>query len=117
MPATQTLIMSKCPHPFGLLRYGPSIENQMQEKLRHKHDLPRYDKHFAQAVKLAKLWRWEKVRHRQRNPLAALERAATEGNEKAFVNAAKEIDWQRRTAQDFVRATRFALASGAHLAA
>jgi hypothetical protein len=116
MPALQTLINPKCPHPLGL-GYAPSIGTQIQERLRHKHDLPRYDRHLRQAVKLAKLWRWERVRHRQRNALAALERAARDANEMAFLEAVKEINWQRRTSQDFVRATRLALAAGAHLAA
>ena len=46
-----------------------------------------------------------------------LERAARAGNEVAFVQAARQIDWLRRPAADFAQAVRLALAAGAHLLA
>jgi len=51
------------------------------------------------------------------NGLMALEMAAEMGNERAFVQAANGIDWSQRSAADFARAVRLALAAGAHLLA
>jgi hypothetical protein len=53
----------------------------------------------------------------QRDTLAMLEVAADLNDEAAFVQAAREIDWSQRSAADFVRAVRLALAAGAHLVA
>ena len=49
--------------------------------------------------------------------MSRLEIAAQMGNEAGFVQAANETDWSQRSAGDFVRATRLALAAGAHLLA
>jgi excisionase family DNA binding protein len=49
--------------------------------------------------------------------IAMLESAAAAGDEAAFVRAAGEIDWSRRTAVDFIHAVHLALAAGAHLCA
>jgi len=49
--------------------------------------------------------------------LARLEVAAETGDEMAFVQAASEIDWCQRSAAEFARAVRLALAAGAHLLA
>ncbi len=49
--------------------------------------------------------------------MALLEIAAETGDEIAFVQAASEIDWPRRSAAEFARAVRLALAAGAHLLA
>lgn len=47
--------------------------------------------------------------------MAALEIAAEVGNETAFLQAVSKVDWLQRSATDFVRAVRLALAAGAHL--
>ncbi len=49
--------------------------------------------------------------------LAMLEIAAEAGDETAFVQAASAIDWSQRSAADFARTVRLALAAGAHLMA
>ena len=49
--------------------------------------------------------------------MSRLEIAAQMGDEAGFVQAATEIDWLQRSAGDFARATRLALAAGAHLLA
>ncbi len=51
------------------------------------------------------------------NSLMALEMAAEMDDERAFLQAARDIDWSQRPAADFVRAVRLALAIGAHLLA
>jgi hypothetical protein len=49
--------------------------------------------------------------------LAALEVAAEVGNERAFARVAAEIDWLQRSAAEYARAVRLALATEAHLLA
>jgi hypothetical protein len=49
--------------------------------------------------------------------MAMLEVAAELSDETAFAQAASEIDWSQRSADDFARAVRLALAAGAHLVA
>ena len=49
--------------------------------------------------------------------MVALEIATQAGDERAFVQAASEIDWVQRSAADFVQTVRLALAAGAHLLA
>lgn len=49
--------------------------------------------------------------------MAALEAAAKDGNEDAFVAAKHRIDWSQRPAPDWIRAVRLGLAAGAHMAA
>ena len=49
--------------------------------------------------------------------MAALEIAAEAGEEAAFVQVTREIDWLQRPAVDFARAVRLALAAGAHVLA
>ncbi|MBM3135155.1 MAG: hypothetical protein FJZ89_07710 [Chloroflexi bacterium] len=57
------------------------------------------------------------TREDQGDSLAILEVAADLRDETAFVQAAREIDWSQRSAADFARAVRLALAAGAHLVA
>jgi hypothetical protein len=47
--------------------------------------------------------------------LDALVLAAEQGSEDLFVRAATQIEWRRRSAQEFIRGVRLALAAGAHL--
>ena len=51
------------------------------------------------------------------DPMTSLEIAAAEGDERAFLRATDQIDWSLRSAGDFVRAVRLALAAGAHMMA
>lgn len=46
-----------------------------------------------------------------------MESAAETGDERAFLDALKEVSWQGRPATDFIRAVHLALEAGAHLAA
>lgn len=58
-----------------------------------------------------------KVTLEPKDDMVMLEDAAERGNEAAFMQAAGEIDWSQRSAADFARAVRLALAAGAHLMA
>jgi hypothetical protein len=49
--------------------------------------------------------------------LARMESAATAGDERAFLSAKDEVDWEARPAIDFLRAVQLALSAGAHMAA
>jgi hypothetical protein len=49
--------------------------------------------------------------------MVGLETAAEAGDERAFVMIWKAMDWRAHPPEDFVRAVRWALAAGAHLAA
>jgi hypothetical protein len=49
--------------------------------------------------------------------MAGLKAAAEAGNEDAFLVALRDVVWQDRPAQDYIRTTRFALQAGAHQAA
>jgi hypothetical protein len=49
--------------------------------------------------------------------MGALELAAEAGDERAFIQAARQIDWLERSAADFSRAVHLALKAGAHLLA
>jgi len=49
--------------------------------------------------------------------MAELEHAASDGNEKAFIDAANVIDWNHRNAEDLVKAVQLALSAGAYLKA
>lgn len=49
--------------------------------------------------------------------MGALELAAEAGDERAFIQAARQIDWLERSAADFGRAVHLALKAGAHLLA
>lgn len=115
MPATPATIPTKCAHPFGF-GYIPASARSVRAR-RDKHDVPRYDSHIARAVRIAKLWRVERIRHRQDHVLIRLEQAANAGNESRFVEALKAMDWKDRPASDFARGIRLALQAGAHLAA
>lgn len=116
MPGTIATLPTKCAHPLGL-RYIPRPTLDMQVRLRHKHVLPRYDKHIVELVRLAKLWLEHTRRKQAENVLSQLEWAAKAADESKFLEALKEIDWQDRSAKDFSRAARLALEAGAHLAA
>lgn len=116
MPGTLATIPTKCEHPLGF-GYIPASEQEMRPRRRHKHDFPRYDSHITRAVRLAKLWRLERMRHRQADPMARLERAAKAANQAAFLEAVEEINWQRGSVRDFTRAIDLSLKVGAHLAA
>jgi hypothetical protein len=47
--------------------------------------------------------------------LEALEIAADSGDEQAFIEAARNIQWELRPPEDFLRAIQLAFAAGAHL--
>lgn len=49
--------------------------------------------------------------------MSQLEVAAQIGDEHAFITAYQHMDWQQRSAEDFLRGVQLALAAGAHLAA
>ncbi len=49
--------------------------------------------------------------------MSRLEVTAQIGDERAFVAAQKQVDWQRRSAEDFIRGVQLALAAGAYLVA
>lgn len=49
--------------------------------------------------------------------MASLESAAVAGDERAFLTAKNAIDWEARSAADFLRAVQSALSAGAHMAA
>jgi hypothetical protein len=116
MSGNLATIPTKCEHPLGF-GYIPVSEQEIRPRRRHKHDLPQYDSHITRAVRLAKLWRLERLRHRRVDPLARLERAAKAANQAAFLEAVKEINWQRGSVRDFVRAVRLALTVGTHATA
>lgn len=116
MLGTFGTLPAKCMHPLAF-RYNPAPELQLKSKLRHKHDLPRYDKHLADFAKLARLWLEHARRRQSDNLLGQLERAARATDELGFLEALKSIDWQHRPAKDFVLATQWALKAGAHIAA
>lgn len=116
MPATLATIPTKCEHPFGF-GYFPVSTRNLRASLRDKHDVPRYDSHIVRAVRIAKLWRIERMRHRYAHMLGRLEQAAKTGSESAFVKALQTVSWTDRPASDFTRAIRLALQAGAHFAA
>lgn len=112
MPGTLATIPTKCAHPVGF-GYIPVFPRRLKDK----HDIPRYDSHIVRATRLAKLWRVERMRHRQSAVFNELEQIAQTGNELRFVKALEMMDWNDRPALDFAKGIRLALRAGAHLAA
>jgi hypothetical protein len=107
----------KCVHPLGF-RYVSTPTRRMQSRLRHKHTLPRYDKHTAEvAQQLARLWLRSVQRSQVENVFDQLDRAAKAADESQFLEVLERVNWHNRSASDFLRAARLALEAGAHLAA
>jgi hypothetical protein len=116
MLGTFATLPAKCTHPLAF-RYNLAPTLRLQARLRHKHDLPRYDKHVADLAKFARLWLEHARRKQSDSLLGQLGRAARAADESKFLEALKGIEWENRSARDFVLATQWALKAGAHLAA
>lgn len=116
MSAGLATIPQKCAHPIGF-GYGFVSSQSQRAKLRDKHHVPRYDNHIARAARIIKLWRAERMRHRENVGFSRLERAAQVGSESLFIESLETIDWKDRPASDFTKGIRLALQAGAHLAA
>ena len=59
----------------------------------------------------------ELIRSSEQNGWERLEDAAQDGNETEFIAAAKTIDWENCTAEDYIKAVKLALSAAAYLKA
>ncbi len=72
----------------------------------------------AHMTDLQQVFHQDSWEHRkQESAMARLEDAAQAGDERAFLDALKEVEWRNRASGDFTRAMQLAFKVGAHLAA